>query len=197
VNSTDKYAVRAVLDIPNDAVIAVMVGRLAPKKGVEKFIDIIRESWQTTPRGLIGLIIGDGELMDNLVKYAGSLVANKKVIFLGYRKDVLKYLCASDIFLFPSEGEVLPISLIEASAIGLPIVCSDIPGNNDIVKSGFNGILVDPVKGDYLKKITKLLEDREFAGKMTENGICLAKKEFDRKKVIGKIRSLYVRITAT
>lgn len=95
------------------------------------------------------LIIGDGENKKRFKKLTQKLDLEDKVIFAGYRKDIKNILLESDFFAFPSKQEGLPVSLMEAMSSGLPVICSDIRGNNELIKNGHNGYLFKPndVKG--------------------------------------------------
>lgn len=71
---------------------------------------------------------------EELIKLSKELNLQEKVEFLGYRQDVKEILKASDIFCFPSKQEGLPVALMEAMASGLPVICSDIRGNKDLIE---------------------------------------------------------------
>ena len=85
-----------------------------------------------------------------------ELELNQRVKLLGYRRDIPELLCAADVFVFPSYREGLPVSVMEAMASQLPIVCSNIRGNIDLVDEK-GGILFNPQSVDEcvtaLKKI--------------------------------------------
>lgn len=85
------------------------------------------------------LLVGFGELEDKLKLLAKGLNIADRVIFAGYRGDVRKILHVVDAFAFPSLQEGLPVSLMEAMSVGLPIVCSAVRGNVDLVVNGKGG----------------------------------------------------------
>ena len=92
------------------------------------------------------------------------------MILAGYRKDIPEIIGACDVFAFPSFHEGLPVSLMEAMAGNLPVVCSAIRGNVDLVRDGLNGFLLDPMDiNGWKDRLQKLLRDEnlcdEFAGK--------------------------------
>ncbi|MFR6099931.1 MAG: glycosyltransferase [Longibaculum sp.] len=90
------------------------------------------------------LIVGFGELEEYLKNLAKQLKVEERVVFAGYRSDVKELLHVVDAFAFPSLQEGLPVSLMEAMAAGLPIVCSRIRGNVDLIEDEKNGYLVEP-----------------------------------------------------
>lgn len=80
------------------------------------------------------------------------------VKLLGFRTDVAELCQAADVFVFPSKQEGLPVALMEAMACGVPVVCSRIRGNTDLVKNGENGHLVSADQPEeYIQAIEKLL----------------------------------------
>ena len=105
------------------------------------------------------LIVGFGEEEERLKKLCKGLGISEQVIFTGYRGDVKKILNAVDAYAFPSLQEGLPVSLMEAMAVGLPIVCSKIRGNVDLIEENQGGYLYEPFdyKG-FSNGIKKLVE---------------------------------------
>jgi len=191
INSFNKNLIRQELKIPKNNYIITMIGRLILAKRFDKFIKILAQFSIRSKKELVGLIIGDGpaqKKLENLAHYYSDKV---KIFFLGYQSDIYKYLSISDIFLFPSEHEVLPMVLIEASATGVPIVCSNTLGNNDIVKDGQNGFLISDSEEEYANCILKILNDNDLALKMSNNGIKVVRNKFDKNKVVNEIISLY------
>ena len=109
------------------------------------------------------MVCGVGPNKDMLLKIAADAGLSDKVILAGYRSDIPDILLASDLFVFPSFHEGMPVSALEAMACGLPLLCSKIRGNVDIVKNGDNGYLFDP--SDYqtlAEKIELLMGDMEL-----------------------------------
>ena len=77
-------------------------------------------------------------------KFSQKSGIDKQVHLLGYRRDIAEICKASDLFAFPSYREGLSVALMEAMASGLPIICSDIRGNRDLIIDGKGGYLVKP-----------------------------------------------------
>ena len=84
--------------------------------------------------------------------------------------------------------------LIEALAMGAPVVCSDIPGNRDIVEDGINGYLVDVGGKAYAEPLLRLLADRELAGRFSAQGIAKAQREYEKDKVVADILAVYRKV---
>jgi glycosyltransferase involved in cell wall biosynthesis/CDP-glycerol glycerophosphotransferase (TagB/SpsB family) len=114
------------------------------------------------------LAVGGGSLQDELKAMAAGSVP-EMIRFLGVRSDVQALMTAADAYVLPSAWEGLPLVLLEASASSLPIVCTDVGGNREIVKEGETGFVVPPrnpgVLADAMARIMHLpLEERERLG---------------------------------
>ncbi|HIC87372.1 MAG TPA: glycosyltransferase, partial [Aquificae bacterium] len=88
-------------------------------------------------------ILGEGEEKDNLIKLADKLNIKDRVYFLGFQKNPYKYLAQADLMVLSSKVEGLPNVVLEANALGIPVVAFDCPGGTrEIIKNGLNGFLV-------------------------------------------------------
>lgn len=108
------------------------------------------------------VVCGVGPNKDMLLAEAERMGLKDNVILAGYRSDIPDVLNAADIFVFPSFHEGMPVSALEAMACGLPIICSEIRGNVDIIREGDNGYLFQPSDVETLaRKLEYLLDDAE------------------------------------
>lgn len=112
--------------------------------------------------------------------------------WIGFQKDMITVLTNSNVVVLPSYREGLPKSLIEACAIGRPIVTTDVPGCREVVDDGVNGYLV-PVKDSKSLSlaIEKLILDKDLRIKMGKEGRKLAEREFSIESVIQKTFEIY------
>lgn len=110
---------------------------------------------------------------------------------LGFRKDIAEICKVSDLFTFPSYREGLSVALMEAMANGLPVVCSNIRGNSDLIEDRKGGYLVEPsdVEG-FTKCIKVLIEDRRLR---SEFGDFNHKKieDYSIENVIKEVENIY------
>jgi glycosyltransferase involved in cell wall biosynthesis len=88
-------------------------------------------------------VVGDGPLRDELSALAGNLGVGSDVRFLGYRDDIAPLLDRADLFVLPSRAEGISNALLEAMAVGLPVVASAVSGNTDVIEPEVNGLLVE------------------------------------------------------
>jgi len=157
------------LGISPDTFIILSVGELNKNKNHEIALKAVAK---LKNKNFVYLICGQGNLLKYLKLLSKKLGISDNVIFLGYRSDIFEIYKIADIFLFPSFREGLPVAVMEAMATGLPIVCSDIRGNIDLVCDGQNGYLVDchDVEG-FAEKINYLLHRQDVRKQLAINGI--------------------------
>ncbi len=170
-----------------DEVVLVSVGELSNRKNHK----VILKALEKVKGNFKYIICGQGAKKEELIKLSKELNLQEKVEFLGYRQDVKEILKASDIFCFPSKQEGLPVALMEAMASGLPVICSDIRGNKDLIENKKGGYLLKSYDMDeYSIKIQELIENkvlREEMGNFNLEKI----KDFDRKKVNTIMEEIY------
>ncbi|WP_371363032.1 Putative glycosyltransferase EpsD [Sporomusa rhizae] len=168
------------------------IGRLVREKGIldliEAFVLILRKF----PNAKL-LIIGDNRAKDraNVVDEINNLVVSNNlqsnVIFTGHRTDIKELLAIMNLYVLPSYREGMPRSIIEAMAMGKPVVATNIRGCREEVIDGKNGYLVsvgNPV--EIAEAISKILEAEELALSMGKAGIDRAKLKFDESQVLSK-----------
>lgn len=137
------------------------------------------------------LIVGDGIRRSQLEAYAAALKVNDRVHFLGYRNDVAELLHASDVFVFPSCREGLPVALMEAMAAGIPVVASRIRGNVDLIENEVNGFLCDPTdEKSFADHISMLLANDVLANSFSERSKEKIKK-YDTENVLRAAQEIY------
>jgi glycosyltransferase involved in cell wall biosynthesis len=145
-----RAAVREALATPAKRVVIVAVSRLVRDKGYPELAAAMRavpeaELWVVGER----LVSDRGEDMAGLMARSGL---GDRLRMLGYRDDVAAVMAAADIFVLPSYFEAMPMTVIEAMLVGLPVVASDVGGPREQVVPGVTGLLVPP------RQVTPLAE---------------------------------------
>lgn len=113
------------------------------------------------------VLCGIGSQEEMLKQYVKEAGANDRVIFAGFRNDIIKMFKAADIFVFTSKQEGLPVALMQAMACSLPVVCSRIRGNTDLVKDGVCGYMYDPMDVEgFSEGLEELLDNKAICHKM-------------------------------
>lgn len=137
-NASERRSVRAELGL-SDQPLAAMVARLDEQKGHDVFLEALADVERVH-----ALIIGTGALADRLKANAAERGLADRVRFLGHRPDVPRLLQAADVLVLSSHDEGLPYVVLEAMAVGLPVVATRVGGLEEAVEDGRTGLLVPP-----------------------------------------------------
>lgn len=127
------------------------VGRFCKQKNSMMTIRAAIEACEKENR-LRFIFVGDGELYESVYREVEKNHLQERILLPGWQSDSKKWLQEMDIFLLYSNWEGLSLAILEAMSIGLPILCSDIKGNNELVEDT-NGILIPPNRQDILENI--------------------------------------------
>jgi glycosyltransferase involved in cell wall biosynthesis len=152
---------------PPDGLVLCNVGRLAHQKNQAVLFAVLARLQE---RGIAStlLIAGEGELRQTLAEQCAAAGLSDRVFFLGRREDVAAVIAASDIFVLPSWNEGASLALLEAMAVGRPIVASDVPGNRDILRHEETALLCPPDDPDAIAAaIARLTTAPDLARRLT------------------------------
>lgn len=181
--------VRAEFGVDEDDKLIVSVGELNDNKNhatVIKALMYLKNNYYKY------VICGVGPNKAKLTQMVTDAGLGNKVILAGYRSDIPDILHAADLFVFPSLHEGLPVSALEAMACGLPLICSKIRGNVDIVKNGENGFLFKPQDHVSLAQAMDcLICNRDLVqlfGEKNKEKV----KAFSKEAVVKELRSIYM-----
>lgn len=182
----DRKMYRDEFGFKEDDFVFMSTGQVSVRKNHEVVIRAIAEIENSRVKYLI---VGFGELEEKLKTLVKKMGIEDRVVFAGYRGDVKRLLHAVDGYAFPSLQEGLPVALMEAMSVGLPIVCSRIRGNVDLIENGKGGYLYDchDAKG-FAEGMQKIV-----SGQGAEMGSynIKAMENFDIESVNSKMKSLY------
>jgi glycosyltransferase involved in cell wall biosynthesis len=132
---------RRELGIPPGAFAIGTVTRLMPSKGNQYLVEAARSIVDRLPSAHIS-IVGEGELQPELEAQARALGLGDRLVFSGFRRDVASALAALDLLVFPSLWEGTPLTVLEALAMGKPIVATDADGLQDVLTNGHDARMV-------------------------------------------------------
>lgn len=178
------------LFISNEDIVITFIGRFVKEKGIFELIDsfqLLREKHNHVKLLMIGGISNSERDIESNSALEKRFLENPSIINVGYRKDIPELLTISDIVVLPSYREGLPRSIIEAMAMGKPVIASNIRGCREEVRHGVNGYLFE--KGNYLdlyEKLNDLVENegkRKIFGKSSRE---LAIQDFDENVILKK-----------
>lgn len=188
-NPAARARLRAGLGVPDDRVVVAVVSRLVRAKGHPELIAAMREVpdaelWVVGER----LASDRGEDLGPVFAASGL---GARLRLLGYREDIPAILAASDIFALPSHFEGLPMSIIEAMLVGLPVVATDIRGPREQLVDGITGLLVPPGQVPPLARALRCLADDEaLRTAMGAAGRVRATDLYDEAKVVTRTLDL-------
>ncbi len=186
-------AVRRALAPPDAFPILITVGRLVAQKGQQY---VIQAMWGVLARfpGAYLWLVGDGPLRDTYLALAEGAGVSGRISFLGTRRDVKLLLHAADIFVFPSVHEGLGVAMLEAMAVGRPIVAANIPALREV--TGGAAVLVPPRHADALgDAIVALAERPEEWAVMGAHGQKTVRTRFDIGRNADAFAALCMRLT--
>ncbi len=138
--------------------------------------------------------VGNGDDWERLKKQSEAEHLN--IRFTGFSNHPIDYLACSTVYLSTSRFEGLPYALIEAASIGLPIVATDVVGNNEVVENNKNGFLFNTLEeaNGFLKQ---LLHDKDLVSQMSEESIKFYNQNFTTEKMVSSLCDLYASTCAT
>lgn len=172
----------------------VFVGRLAQEKGLDTLLDAWPEALKSLP-GMQLRLIGDGPMRAALEQQAKHLGIANSVEFAGALSDAAKQIRQASLFVLPSREEGLSIALLEAMAMGLPVVASDIPGNRILVKPGVTGRLALPDQPLILSEmIVQAFANQELTLRMAQAGRALVQTNYSIEAVAQRHLELFRRM---
>jgi glycosyltransferase involved in cell wall biosynthesis len=190
-------AVRKELGIDPTAVVVGMVGRLVWEKGYREFF-AMAETLKTANPDLVVLVVGPHEpgKRDAVSPEVVEDLSRRGVVrFLGMRTEMPAVLAAMDIFVLPSYREGFPRAAVEAAAMGLPLVLTDIRGCREVVADGLNGYLVPTRDVEALvDRVRRLTQDRDLRLRLGQHSRQRALAEFDERRVISTTLAVYRRL---
>jgi len=183
--------IRSELSIPEDTIVLTIIGRLHPQKGHSVLFDAL-EDLTDLPAPWHLLVVGDGPLRRPLEQRVLQSKLNLRVIFTGLRSDIPEILAASDVFVFPSLYEGLPNAVLEAMAMGLPIIASDADGIPELVLEGLTGRLVPCGDCDALRSgLVEAIQHPELRRRWGEAGRRRVVEEFSLATMLKELHELY------
>lgn len=191
----DREQIKVEYSIPIQSKVVLFTGAIEEYKGVEYLIKAFKKVLNYEKTSYL-IIVGSGTLLKQLKEMTLELEISDNVIFAGYVKDgdLPYYYSACDLFVLPStsEKEGFGIVQLEAMASGKPVICTNLPGVNEVDKDEVASIHVPPKNSEALANaILKLLEDGDLARKMGENGRKLVEEKYTWEKIAEETEKVY------
>ena len=189
VSEIEKVALREKLNIQPDDFVFVFVGRIVSDKGINELIKAFSQLQTAENNEQIGiklLLVGglESDLDPLNPETLAEINQNRDIISVGFQQDVRPFFAISDALAFPSYREGFPNVVMQAGAMGLPSIVSDINGCNEIIVEGENGLIIPSKNVEKLKeKMLTLARDKNLYIKLKENSRRMIENRYEQSVV--------------
>ena len=188
---SSKQEIRTTMGIKNTDFVYCFIGRIVKNKGINELYYAFRE----LPINIKLVLVGPFEdHLDPIISEAKQYFeTSDRVTLVGYQNDVRPYLKMSDALVFPSYREGFPNVPMQACAMGIPSIVSNINGCNEIIQHRKNGLIVEPKNFSHLKSLMlQLAENKELQMYMSKNARESIASRFDQKVVWEALYAEYI-----
>ena len=189
--AADREYNRTALGLSVSSFVIGAVGRLSPEKGLTTLVESFATIAKSVPESYL-FIAGDGPDKSTLELKIEQLNLSNCIRLMGFKEDTKALYSALDLFILPSHYETFGIALLEAMYCGLPVIASNVGGVPDLVRSGFNGIMVEPNNSDQLtSSILNIISDEHLRSSLGSNARISVIEKFDRDALLNKLLHYY------
>jgi glycosyltransferase involved in cell wall biosynthesis len=180
---------------PEDFFIGV-VARLEEQKGHMVLFRALRRLLPDFPQIKV-LVVGDGTLRPVLEAKVLEMGLSEQVLFVGTRKDIPEILAALDLFILPSLWEGFSMAILEALATGTPVMATDVGGASEVIRSGYDGLLIPPREASALVTGVReaILDPRKYK-EMGRQGKETVGRQFTVARHLNRLQDLYLEVLA-
>ncbi|MEF3692463.1 MAG: glycosyltransferase [Candidatus Moraniibacteriota bacterium] len=193
MNNHSRLDERKKIDVKNDELAVYFIGRLSPEKNPDIFLNAAKEIVKKHSKVKF-FIIGDGPMRREIEKSIGEFNHNN-IKYLGYQTDIPRYLSAADVFVLPSKIEGFPLSNLEAMAMGVCVISSNVGGVSDAIEDRKNGFLVNPNSIEALvDKIEFVIKNKGMVDNISKNARKTIEEKFSIEILAKNYNNLYKNI---
>jgi glycosyltransferase involved in cell wall biosynthesis len=186
--------IRKELKIPSDRLVISCLNRMTIQKDPITMIKAFTQALKEEPK-LHLLLVGDGDLKTAAIAEVDKLKIKEHVTFEQFRSDVVDILAATDIYCLPSLWEGLPIGLLEAMGMSVPVIATDVDGSREIVNNRQNGLLIPPRDVSALTNaILTMVREEELRDRMAQMGRNTVEERFGVERMVKKIETIYINL---
>lgn len=180
----------------DDVFTFVFIGRLVRDKGINELVKAFSKLNEIYPRTRLLLVGPYEENLDPLLpETLAAIDSNKSIEAVGLQKDVRPWLAASDVFVFPSYREGFPNVVIEAGAMGLPSIVTDINGSREIIEDGKNGIIIPSQNAEMLfRAMETFYTDKDLVSRLSSEARPMIESRFEQGFVHRCLKDYYKEI---
>jgi glycosyltransferase involved in cell wall biosynthesis len=181
-------------NLEDDQIAVAIIGRLAPIKNHNLFLEAIEIAKSKSTKRIVFFIVGDGEERTNIENQISKIKDRQQIDIrmTSWIHDIKTFNAGMDIICLTSNNEGTPVSLIEAQACNIPIITTDVGGVRDIVKNNETGYIVPKNNAEiFAEKLLLLIEDEKNRKKLSQNGWSFVKDNFHYTRLVKDMESYY------
>lgn len=175
---------------PGAEPVIVGIGRVVRQKNPELFVRAAGQLMRTVPNARFRWV-GDGELRERVVRELAMAGLSERICFEGERHDIEEILGSADLLWLTSDWEGLPNVVLEAMAMGVPVVATDVGGTCELFPTGGEGVLVAPGDADAIAAASRRLLQNEALYASASESALKAAKEFAVPVMVEKMERVY------
>ncbi len=191
---SNRIETRKKYNLTEDDVSVAIIGRLAPIKNHNLFLEVAKNILQKGTPNVRFFIVGDGELNAEITAIANQINEEfgQKIILTSWIKDVNAFNAGMDIICLTSNNEGTPVSLIEAQASNIPVVTTNVGSVKDVVLEGETGFIVPKKNAEaFAEKLLILIDNKEIRQRMSQNGWTFVKEKFHYLRLVKDMEAYY------
>jgi glycosyltransferase involved in cell wall biosynthesis len=185
----NRKAIREEMELAGNDLAVFFIGRLSEEKNPDVFCKVAKNL--IGEKNLKFFVIGDGPARQDVEKLIKD-INSKSITYLGYKSEVAEYLSAADIFVLPSSIEGFPLSILEAMAMRVACVASDVGAVAEVIDNGENGFVVKPGSVQEISEVIKKLNnDKDELMRIKNNARKKVEKTYSNKLLGDNYKKLY------
>jgi glycosyltransferase involved in cell wall biosynthesis len=197
ITCSDPALIKERLGIDKRNFLVLNVANIKPQKGHQYLlmtVPLLLKQCPNTTFVLVGTAENQ-EFLRQLENLADRLGVRENVIFAGFRPDVVDLISACDVFILPSLWEPFGIVLLEAMAVGKPVIGTRVGGIPEVIEDGVSGYLVEPGSPQQLaQKLLQLLWDESLRSQLGQKGMQRVRERFNIQEMVKKVEQVYLSI---
>jgi glycosyltransferase involved in cell wall biosynthesis len=182
---SEREVLKKELGIDSNDFVFIFVGRLVGDKGINELVSVFKEVTSQNKNVKLVLVGPLESELDRLNSQTLKEIENNDAILsVGFKKDVRTYFAISDVLVFPSYREGFPNVVLQAGAMGLPAIVTNINGSNEIIKAGINGLIIEAKDKVALQQaMQELMKDKRLYETLKFNARELITSRYEQKMV--------------
>lgn len=189
----DRNIERGKLGIKDQELAVFFIGRLSEEKGPDIFLEVAKKVIKEH-KDVKFFIIGNGPMEENITRTINK-INSQNLVYLDYQTEIARYISSADVFILSSKIEGFPLSILEAMAMEVVVVASNVGGVSDIIDDGENGFLINKlIPNEFADKLELLYNDKDLLKRISKSGRATVKTKFSTQILADNYKKLYLNL---